>query len=223
MRRTRLCERRLPDYTRGEEVFNMVSHIVGAAFGAAALVACVFAAAAEEGLWSLVSAAVYGGSLILLYTMSSVYHGLPAGMGKKVMQVLDHCSIYFLIAGSYTPIALGPLRAHSPALGWGILGFVWACAAAGAVFTAIDLKKYAVLSMVCYMVMGWCVLFALKPLLAAVPLPCVLWLLSGGIAYTLGAVLYGLGRKRRYLHSVFHLFVLAGSALQFVAIWLYVF
>lgn len=222
MKRTSLKNRKLPDYTRGEEIFNMVSHIVGGAFGIVALVLCLVSSILKGDPWSIVGSAVYGVSMVLLYTMSSVYHGLLPEMAKKVMQVLDHCTIYLLIAGTYTPIALCAIRPRFPAWGWSLFGLVWVIAVVAIVFTAIDLKKYAVLSMICYIGMGWCVVLAAKPVLETIPLPALLWLLAGGIAYTVGAVLYGLGKRHRYMHSVFHLFVLAGSILHFVCIFCYI-
>lgn len=218
MTRTKLSDRKLPEYTFGEEVFNTVSHIVGAMFGVVALISCLFVAASHQSIWGVVSSAIYGASLIILYTMSSVYHGLPRNTGKKVMQILDHCTIYFLIGGTYTPIVLCAMREVSPTWAWTIFGIVWGCAVFGSVFTAIDLKKYRALSMICYLGMGWCVVIAAKPTIEAVPQMGLLWLLLGGIAYTLGAILYGLGKKIRYMHSVFHLFVLAGSVMQYIAI-----
>jgi len=222
LQRTRLKERILPDYTRGEEIFNMASHAVGAAFGIFALVTCIIVAAGHHNVWSIVSAVIYGISLLLLYTVSSVYHGLPKNTGKKVMQVIDHCVIYLLICGSYIPIVLCSLREYSPVLGWSMFGAVWCIAAMGTVFTAIDLKKYAVLSMICYIGIGWCVMFVIKPLLAVLPKEAFIWLLAGGIAYTIGAVLYGIGSRHRYMHSVFHLFVLAGSITHYIAIIKYI-
>lgn len=212
----------LPDYTRGEEIFNMVSHAVGAVFGVAALVICVVVSALHGNVWGVVSSALYGASLVLLYCMSTIYHGLKHPMAKKVMQVLDHCTIYFLIAGTYTPVLLCAIRTVSPGWAWTLFGIVWGLAALATVLTAIDLKKYAVFSMVCYIGMGWCVVLAAKPAIAAIPLPGLIWLLAGGISYTVGAVLYGLGKKHRYMHSVFHLFVVAGSVLQFIAIVCYI-
>ena len=138
------------------------------------------------------------------------------------MQVLDHCTIYGLIAGTYTPVVLCAIRPVSPGWGWGLFGVVWGLAVVATVFTAIDLKKYAVFSMICYLGMGWCIIFAAKPTFASVPLPGLVLLLAGGIAYTIGAILFGLGRKHRYMHSVFHLFVVAGSILHFLAILFYV-
>lgn len=222
MKHTRLCDRQLPNYTRGEEIFNMVSHIAGGAFGIAALVLCVVHAAIHGSAWGVVSSCIYGASIILLYTMSCIYHGLKPEMAKKVFQVLDHCTIYFLIAGTYTPILFCAMRPHSPGWAWVLSGVVWGCAAAATVFTAIDLKRYAKLSMFCYLAMGWCILIAIKPTLASVPWQALVWILLGGIVYTVGAVLYGLGKTRRWMHSIFHLFVLLGTLFQFFGIYFYI-
>ena len=222
MKRTKLADRVLPDYTRGEERFNMITHIVGGALGIVALVLCVVRSALHHDPWGVVGSAIYGASLIMLYTISAVYHGLRPPRAKKVLQVLDHCTIYFLIAGSYTPICLTAIRRVSPGWGWTIFGVVWALAALAITLTAVDLKKYAVFSMICYIGMGWCIIVALKITLKAIPLAGFLWLLAGGVAYTIGAVLYGLGKKKRYVHSVFHIFVVVGSVLQFVCIFFYV-
>ncbi len=222
MCRTKLCDRLLPNYTKGEENFNTISHIGGGVFGVVALVLCVVYSALYKDAWSVVSSCIYGGSMVLLYTVSSVYHGLRPPAAKKVMQVIDHCTIYLLIGGTYTPVALCAIRPNYPGWGWALFGFVWGCAALGAVFTAIDLKKYAVLSMICYIGMGWCVVMAAKPAIASVAPTGLLWMLLGGIAYTIGAVLYSMGKKRRYMHSVFHIFVVAGSILQFVSVLFYI-
>ncbi len=222
MKRTKLTDRQLPNYTKGEEIFNMVSHIVGGGFGVLALVACVVYAALKGDAWSVVAGAIYGASLIVLYATSSVYHGLTHPMAKKVLQVIDHCVIYFLIGGTYTPIVLCGIRRVSPGWGWTLFGIVWGLAAMATVFTAIDLKKYSKLSMICYIGMGWCVVIAADAAIRSIPLAGLLWLLAGGIAYTVGAVLYGVGKKHRYMHSLFHLFVLLGSVLQFVCIIGYV-
>lgn len=221
MTRTRLADRILPDYTKGEEITNMVTHIVGGAFGIVALVLCVVFSAKKGDAYLVVGSAIYGAALILLYTMSSVYHGLRPNMGKKVMQVLDHCTIYFLIGGTYTPIVLGPLREMRPWIGWTIFGVVWGFSALGCTFTAIDIEKFKKLAMCCYIGIGWIVVIALKPTLEAVTLPGFIYLLAGGVAYTIGAVLYVIGKKKRYMHSVFHIFVLLGTALQFITIFKY--
>lgn len=213
---------KMPDYTLGEEIFNMVSHIVGGAFGVVALVLTVVFSALRGDVWSVVASAIYGGSMIALYTVSSVYHGLRVNMGKRVMQVIDHCTIFLLIGGTYTPVVLSAIRSYSPAWGWTLFGIVWGCAALGITFTAIDMKRYEKLAMALYLGIGWCVVLAIKPAIASVPMEGLLWILAGGVAYTIGAGLYALGAKRRYMHSVFHLFVVAGSILQFFGIFFYV-
>lgn len=223
MKRTKLADRKLPDYTKGEEIFNMVSHIAGGALGIVALVVCVTKAAMMSNVWGVVSSAIYGASLIMLYTMSSVYHGVRHEGAKKVLQILDHCTIYFLIAGTYTPILLCAVRRVDPVTAWGLFALVWGCAALATVFTAIDLKKYSVFSMICYLGMGWCIVFAVDPMLKSAELTGIIWLLlTGGISYTVGAILYGIGKNHRYMHSVFHLFVVLGSLLHFFFILFYI-
>lgn len=218
MKRTPLKQRILPDYTRGEERMNTVSHIVGGGCSVLILAVGVLKAALYSDTWAVVGAAVYGAALVILYTVSSIYHGLRPHTGKKVMQVIDHCVIYFLIGGTYTPILLCSIRPVSPAWAWALFGLVWGLAAMAAAFTAIDLKKYAVLSTSCYIGIGWCIVLAAPIAIRALPLAGLLWLLAGGIAYTVGAVLYGLGKKHRYMHSLFHFFVVAGSLLQAICI-----
>ena len=222
MKRTKLVDRTVPNYTRGEEVFNMVSHIVGGALGIAALTLCVVFAALKGDAWGVVGSAIYGTSMIALYAVSSIYHGLTHEMGKKVMQVIDHCTIYFLIGGTYTPILLTAIREHSPVWAWVLFGIVWGLAAMATTLTAIDLKKYSKLSMACYIGMGWSIVIAAKTAIAAIPMTGLLFILLGGVAYTVGAVIYGIGKKHRYMHSLFHLFVVAGSVLQFFGIFFYV-
>jgi len=220
-RRTRLKDRPLPAYTKGEELFNMISHIVGGAIGIAALVLCIVFSAIHKNGWGLAGSIVYGVSMIVLYTMSSVYHGLREGTAKRVMQVLDHCTIYLLIAGTYTPILLSAMRPIDPVASWVLLGVVWGLSAIAITLTAIDLKKYAVFSMICYIGMGWCIVFKIPLLIQAVGWGGFWLILLGGVCYTVGAVLYGIGSKRRYMHSVFHLFVVAGSVLHLLAILIY--
>ncbi len=222
MERTPLAARQLPRYTVGEERMNMITHIVGGAFGVVVLVFALIIAAGQHDPWKVVGSAIYGASLILLYSVSATYHGLPPSLGKKVMQVIDHCTIYLLIAGTYTPILLAAIRPLYPALSWVLFGIQWGCAAGAAVFTAIDLKKYSKLSMACYIIMGWIIIIAIKPTIDAVSLAGFWWLLAGGVAYTVGAVLYHIGKKKPYFHAVFHLFVLLGSVLQAVCVLYYV-
>ena len=160
--------------------------------------------------------------MITLYTGSSVYHGLTHPTAKKVMQVVDHCTIYFLICGTYTPILLTAIREVSPIWAWTIFALVWGLAAMATTLTAIDLKKYSKLSMACYIGMGWCIILAWDVTVRAIATPGLWLLIGGGVAYTVGAVLYGIGKKHRYMHSVFHLFVVLGSILQFLCIFFYV-
>ena len=221
MKRTKLSDRVLPDYSRGEELMNTVTHIVGGALGVAALTLCVVFAALRHNVYGVVGSAIYGVSLIALYTVSSVYHGLKPGMGKKVMQIVDHCTIYFLIAGTYTVIVLSAIRPRYPVLGWGLFAFEWAMAALATTLTAIDLKKYNVIPMICYIGLGWAIIPFARQALEVLTLPGFLFLLLGGIAYTIGAVLYGIGSRKKWMHSVFHIFVVLGSVLQFFAVLLY--
>ena len=222
MTRTKLADRTLPNYTRGEEIFNMVSHIVGGGLGVIVTVLCVALAAVHQNVWGVVGCAIYGASMITLYTCSSVYHGLTHPTAKKVMQVVDHCTIYFLICGTYTPILLTAIREVSPIWAWTIFALVWGLAAMATTLTAIDLKKYSKLSMACYIGMGWCIILAWDVTVRAIATPGLWLLIGGGVAYTVGAVLYGIGKKHRYMHSVFHLFVVLGSILQFLCIFFYV-
>lgn len=200
----------------------MVTHIVGGALGILVMTFALILSISHRDPWGIVSAAIYGVSFIQLYTISSVYHGLRSGTGKKVLQVIDHCSIYLFIAGTYTPVVLCTLRPVHPGWAWTLFGIVWGLTALAVTLTAIDLKKYSKFSMVCYIGIGWCVVLAIKPLLQVMPMGGFVLLLLGGVTYTIGAVLYGFGKKRRYMHSLFHVFVLGGSVLQALCILLYV-
>ena len=176
-KRIKLKDRLLPDYTRGEEIMNMVTHIVGGGLGVLILVVCLLTAIITQNGLAIVGAAIFGGTMIVLYSISSVYHGLHAGTGKKVMQVIDHCTIYFLICGTYTPILLASFVPAYPIVGWGLLGAEWALAILAATLTAIDLKKYNVFSMICYIAMGWGIIFFLPQALAVLTKPGFLLLL----------------------------------------------
>ncbi len=214
----------MPNYSRGEEIFNSASHGIGAALGIAATILCIIAAARTRDAYAIVGAAIFGATMTALYTVSSIYHGIPPRFfAKRVMQVIDHCTIFLLIAGTYTPITLCTLRRYDARLGWTIFGVVWAAAVLGIVLNAIDLKKYKVFSVVCYLLMGWCIMVT-APRLGEIFAPgAIALLLAGGVAYTLGAVLYVIGAKRPVMHSVFHVFTVIGSALHFFAILFYVF
>lgn len=223
MRRTKLIDRVLPTYTKGEEIFNMTSHIVGGVLGIVATILCTIFAAIHGNTYGIVSGAIYGASLIILYTMSSIYHGLsPKLFSKRVFQILDHCTIFLLIAGCYTPVALCNIREVDSASGWTIFGVIWALAIIGIILNSIDLKKFKVFSMICYLLMGWCIIFRVDLLIKSVDMSGIILLVAGGIAYTIGAILYGIGKKHKYFHSIFHLFILLGSFLQFFCILLYI-
>lgn len=218
LKRTKLADRQLPNYSTGEEIMNTVTHIVGGAMGVAALTMCVMLAAQNRNIYGVIGSSIYGFCMIALYSVSSVYHGLRPGIGKKVMQVIDHCTIYFLICGTYTVIALSAIRPIYPKLGWLLLGFEWIMAIIATVLTAIDLKQYRVFSMICYIGMGWAIIPFAKVVMQVLTKPGFYLLLAGGIAYTIGAVLYGIGSKKKWMHSVFHIFVDIGSLLQFLCV-----
>ena len=221
MKRIKLANRKLPTYSKGEEVMNMVTHIVGGGVGILALVLCLARVIPAGSAADIVGTLIYSLCMIALYTVSSVYHGLRPGTAKKVMQVIDHCTIYFLIAGTYTPILLSAFLPVYPGIGWGLLAAQWILCAVATTLTAIDLKKYTVFSMICYIGMGWGIIFFLPQCMEVMTKPGFYLLLTGGFAYTIGAVFYGIGAKRKWIHSVFHIFVVLGSVLQFLSILFY--
>ena len=208
----------MPSYTRGEELFNMVSHIVGGGLGVVVLLACVIVAAYHQNTWGVVSGMIYGFSVILLFTMSSLYHGLRMGIPKRVFRVLDHCAISILIAGTATPVLLTGFREAYPQHAWMLFAAIWGLAIAGVVLNAINLRRFLVLSMVCYLGMGWMAVFSVNQLVSVLGLTFFVLLLSGGILYTIGVLFYALGKRKRYMHSVFHIFVILASVLHSVAI-----
>ena len=218
----RIRETELPSYTRDEELLNTITHLIGVFLALGILAYGLVIAHRGQKELAVFGCCVYGLSMILLYTVSTVYHGLPAGELKRTMRVIDHCTIYLLIAGSYTPILLTAVRPAHPVLAWTVFAAEWGLGLLAACFTAADMQRYGRLSMFCYIAMGWLCLLVLKPTIEALSLPGFAWLLAGGICYTVGAVLYKIGKKRRYFHAVFHVFVLFGSLLQAVCILKYV-
>ena len=209
MVRTKLENRILPGYTRGEEIFNMVSHIVGGGLGIVVFLSCIIVAAYHQNIWGIVSGGIYGFTVILLFTMSSIYHGLKTGLAKKVFQVLDHCTIFLLIAGTYTPILLGRFREIYYFEAWTNFAIIWGLAVLGITLNAIDLKRFAVFSMICYLGMGWTIVFSAQKVIGVLGFEFFLFLILGGVFYTIGAVCYVIGKKnkKKYIHSVFHIFV----------------
>ena len=220
--RTALNDRVLPPYSRGEEIFNMVTHIVGGAIGICAVVACVITAVIRGNVWGIVSGSIYGASIIILYAMSSIYHGLMMSTAKKVFQILDHCTIFILIAGTYTPILLGRFREMYPKDAWIMFGIIWAVAIVGIVLNSIDLKAFKKFSLVCYLAMGWLMVFRFRNFLNAYSAAFFVYILAGGVAYTIGAIFYMFGRKKKFIHSVFHIFTDIATVLHLIGILLYV-
>lgn len=205
-------------YTVGEEIANSVTHGIGSALSIAACVLLIVAAAKSGSAMKVVCASIYGACLIILFTMSTLYHAIVPPKAKKVFRVFDHISIFILIAGSYTPIALISVGGW---IGWTMFGIVWGMCILGIVLNSISIEKFKVFSMIAYISMGWCVVAAIKPVINALNIPALIFLVSGGVAYTLGIVFYAL-KKIKYMHSIWHLFVLAGAILQYFCIQLYV-
>ena len=202
----------------------MVSHIVGGGLGIVAFLTCIIVAAYNQNTWGIVSGAVYGFTVMLLFTMSSVYHGLAIGIPKKVFQVLDHCTIFLLISGTYTPILLNQFREAYPVTAWAIFGVIWGLAALGVTLNAIDLKRFKVFSIVCYLGMGWLIVFSAGKLVEVLGREFFIFLILGGVFYTIGAVLYVAGKKMgiKYMHSVFHIFVDIAALMHFLGIVIYI-
>lgn len=209
----------IPRYTLGEELMNSITHGIGAAFGLAVLVLCIVKSCNPLDGYKLASSIVFGLTTTLLYLMSCLYHALKVNRAKRVFRVIDHCTIFLLIAGTYTPYTLITLRGIT---GWVLFGVVWGVGILGIVLNAVSLKRFAKLSVACYIALGWVIILASRKLIASLEPAGLILLLLGGIAYTVGAVLYGIGSKKKYFHSVFHVFCLIGTVLHFFSIYLYV-
>lgn len=221
-KRIPLKDRVLPTYTKGEEIFNMVTHIVGGAIGVAALTLCVILSAVRGSVGGILCGTVFGVSMVVLYTMSSIYHGLPVNTAKKVFQIMDHCTIYFLIAGTYTPILICGMAEKYPVAAWVTFGVIWGLTALATALTAIDIAKYKVFSMICYIGIGWAILPTLPQAVETLTLWGFLLVLGGGILYTAGAVFFKIGKKKKYFHSIFHILTLLGSICHVLAILFFV-
>jgi hemolysin III len=203
--------------TLGEEIANTISHGVGLALAIGATPILIVAAMRAGSVWNMVGVSVFASAMISLYFASTLYHALRHDKAKRFFRVLDHGAIFLLIAGTYTPFTLGVMRGP---WGWTMLGLIWAMAAIGLTMKAVAGTRYRWLSMVLYLSMGWLVLIAVKPTLLRVPLPGILWLLAGGVAYTAGVGFYSAHRVR-YSHFVWHLFVVAGTTCHFFAVLWY--
>ncbi|MBE7035049.1 MAG: hemolysin III family protein [Ruminococcaceae bacterium] len=202
-----------------EELVNSITHGIGAVLGVAGTVVAIVWAALYGDAYSVVAASIYGAMLIILYTMSTLYHAFTNKTVKKVFRIFDHCSIFLLIAGTYTPYTLVSLRGP---FGWTIFGIIWGLTILGVTLNAISLEKFKVFSMICYIIMGWLIIIAFRPMLDALGfMPAILLLLLGGISYTVGIIFFAL-KHVPYMHGIWHLFVLGGSILHYFSILFYV-
>ncbi len=202
---------------KGERL-NGISHLIGAAGALAGLAVLVVQAARQGDPWKIVSFSIYGVTLVMLYVFSTLYHSLR-GRSKAIFRKLDHFAIYLLIAGTYTPFTLVTLRG---AWGWWLFGIIWGLAVIGIVIDALPTKGNRILPLVIYLLMGWSCLAAIRPLLRALPFAGFLWLLAGGLFYTVGVIFFALDTRVRHFHGVWHLFVLAGSISHYCAVLFYV-
>jgi len=201
-----------------EEKLNAVTHGVGAGLAVVALVALLVSVHAAGDIWCVTSAVMYGVSLVVLYLASTLYHSFSGRKVKQVFQIIDHSAIYVLIAGTYTPFLLILLRGT---LGWIMFGVIWGLAVVGILFKTVFTQRFEILSTVGYLLMGWLIVFLGKPLVMALPTPGLIWLVAGGLFYSLGSIFY-LARRLPFHHAIWHLFVIAGSAAHFVTVYFYV-
>lgn len=201
-----------------EEVMNAVTHGIGTLLSVAGLVLLTVLAYLHGDIWHIVSFSIYGTTLVLLYLASTLYHSFTNERIKRIFKILDHSAIYLLIAGTYTPFTLVPLHG---VLGWTVFGVVWGLALIGIVLKVFFAGRFNIISTLCYLGMGWFIVFAIKPLIATVPALGMTWLLVGGLFYTLGSIFY-LWKKIPYNHAIWHLFVLAGSISHFIAVFFYI-
>ena len=208
----------IPNYSLAEELVNSISHGIGALLSIAALVLCVVTSAVHGNAIAVVASSIYGSTLIILYTMSTLYHSFKVNNAKRVFRIIDHCCIFLLISGTYTIYTLVVLGGT---IGWIMFGIVWGATILGIIMNSIDINRFKKISMILYLAMGWVVIFAFKPLVEKMDLNGIVLLVAGGIAYTAGAIFYGIGKKKKFMHSVFHVFILLGSILHFFSIILY--
>ncbi len=207
----------IPFYTKREEIVSSITHGIGAGLSIAGLVLLVLKAKTPN---AIVGVTLYGSIMIILFTISCIYHALSPNLkrGKKVLRIIDHINVILMVAGTYLPICLSLLYGE---LGWIIFGIVWGLTIPAIVFNAINVDKYQVISTFHSLILGWGALFLIKPLRSVCP-PEGIWLLiSGGISYTIGSILYGIGSQKQWFHSIFHLFVIAGATLHFFFIYFY--
>lgn len=213
-RAARRKELELPDYTVLEEILNAATHGVGAGLAVAGFVALLIYG--RHDVMTTAAVSIFGVTMIMLYSVSTLYHALDVCNGKKIFRILDHCTIFLLIAGTYTPIAL---LCFGGSTGWLMFTIVWTVAIVGIVLNAVDLNRFRKFSMVCYIALGWLVVFFFQPLMEKLDSRSILYLILGGVLYTVGAAIYGLGKKMKYMHTVWHLFVLGGTIFHYFVIY----
>ena len=201
--------------TIGEEVANSISHGLALLVSIIALPVLIIDAVRDGGGTSIVGASIFGTTMLMMYLTSTLYHALPTGRGKRVFLVLDHCAIFLLIAGTYTPFTLGALHG---AWGWSLFGVVWGLAIMGILSKTIFSARADKLSTGLYLAMGWLIVVAVRPMFDVIPITGLLWLLAGGLAYSLGVAFFLLDSRIRYAHFIWHVFVVAGSFCHFVAV-----
>ncbi len=203
-------------YTIGEEIFSSVTHGIGTLLAVGGTAVLIVLSAIYSDVWSVVGSAIFGASLIILYCMSTLYHSITNEKAKKFFRIMDHNTIFFLIAGTYTPITISILRGW---IGWVLFGIVWGAAIIGIILNSIDLEKFRKPSVVCYIAMGWVIIFAVKPLMDAMNSTSLWLLIGGGVFYTVGVIFYAI-KKVRYFHSIWHIFTLLGSVCHYFSILL---
>lgn len=206
------------EQSRGEEIANSVSHGIGLVAALVATPFLVLQAVRRGDTGFIVGASVFAATMVLLYLASTLYHALPIGKAKRVFRVIEHSAIFLLIAGTYTPFTLGVLRG---AWGWTLLGLVWGLAVAGVALKAFNKMSHPIISTSLYLLMGWLILIAVNPLYARVPASGLLWLVAGGVAYTAGVAFFAADSRLRYSHFIWHLFVMAGTACHYFAVFWY--
>lgn len=211
----------LPNYTRKEEFVNSITHIIGAIIAFIILIVFIVLAFYNKNPIKISTSIIYAISMLLVFSISSIYHGLNKSNIKKIFRVIDHCDIYLLIAGTYTPILLISLRQIYPRLAWTIFALEWTIAIIGIILNSINLKKYSKVSFILYILMGWLIVLCYKQTLEAIGRG-MLGIFIGGLFFTIGAIFYLFGHKKRYIHSVFHIFVLLGCIAQFIAILIHI-
>ncbi len=206
----------IPNYTVKEEKINSLSHIAGAFFGIAAMIISIIISFRNNSAVSMFSSFIYGGSLIALFSVSGIYHGLKISNAKRIFRVIDHCAVFILIAGSYTPILLCGVRLIDAQAGYIMFAAVWALSIAGVILNTVNFNKFKNVTLICCILTGWVVLWEIYPLYLNFGKEPIILLVAGGLCYTAGSLLYAIGKKKKYFHSIFHFFVLAGSVIHFI-------